>query len=91
MDQKQVAATNRVLKKLSALRQTLSDDERLILDKIVSRPLEFDVEAHTLRPDLAPAPAPAPAPKDVEAHAMKKSFNQIIFDKKSQTYKLIDL
>jgi hypothetical protein len=98
MDEKLFSITKRVLKKLSALRATLSDDERVILDRMVTGAAIFDVETHAMvtRPE---AGAPELAKQDVVAQSMAtrsatrattdKPENKIVFDEKQQVYKLI--
>jgi hypothetical protein len=73
MDEKQIASTKKVLKKLSAMRVTLSDDERAILDRLVTGAVSFDVEAHVLA-DKPSADVlqtvPQTIPADVNAHVL---------------------
>ncbi len=47
MTDKEMQATKRLAKKLSALRKTLRKDEREILDRLVTRQ-NSEVEGHTL-------------------------------------------
>jgi len=73
MDVKQDQAVKRLLKKLSALRATLKNDERKLLDQLVTGPAD-EVEAHSLSPKSPFAAAKAAkAAKDaneVEAHSL---------------------
>ena len=71
MDIKQDQAFKRLLKKLSALRATLKNDERSLLDEMVTGPAD-EVEAHSMnnRPHPRPASRPAGAADEVEAHSM---------------------
>ena len=48
MDEKQATIVKRVLKKLSALRATLSDEERAVLDGMIIANKGGDVSAHAM-------------------------------------------
>jgi len=104
MDGKQVATTNRVLKKLSALRATLSDSELNVLDQIVIGATP-DVAAHKMADRSADQVADKAADKtaDVVAHKMadrsadrptgkiqERSTSKIVFDAEAEVYKLVD-
>ncbi len=67
MNAQQTKTMERLLKKLSALRATLSDEESAMLDRFIISP---DVSAHRFDgADVAQGAAgPHPAPRDVEAH-----------------------
>ncbi len=80
MDEKQAVIVKRVLKKLSALRATLSDEERAILDTLIN--VEVDVEAHAMidkanidAAQTAAQTAVQTAAMDVSAHAMIDKAN----------------
>jgi hypothetical protein len=69
MDIKQDQAIKRLLKKLSALRATLSNEERRILDGLVTSST-VEVEAHSMM--VTPiSPAKATSPDEVKALSMK--------------------
>ena len=68
MDVKQDQAVKRLLKKLSALRATLKNDERSLLDQLVTGAAN-EVEAHRLSPK-SPV-ASARDANEVEAHSME--------------------
>jgi len=73
MDEKQISTTKRVIKKLSALRATLHDDERAILDRMVTGVVSLDVEGHVMiqRPIIDSTQfAASTAAADVAAQAM---------------------
>lgn len=72
MDVKQDQSFKRLLKKLSALRATLKNDERKLLDQLVIGSAD-EVEAHSLTPRPTPRPNPRPstAADEVKAHSMK--------------------
>ena len=75
MDVKQDQAIKRLLKKLSALRATLKNDERKMLDQLVTGSAD-DVEAHMLPKLPFTAAKAAKGAKDgneVEAHMLPKS------------------
>jgi len=82
MDGKQVATTNRVLKKLSALRATLSDSELNVLDQIVIG-ATTDVAAHKMADRSADQVADKAADKtaDVVAHKMADRSADQVADK----------
>jgi len=65
MDDKQIRIVERLLKKLSALRATLSNDERGVLDHLIVGE-SGEVQAHALRP--ASVGAKMPAQDEVQAH-----------------------
>jgi hypothetical protein len=98
MDTKKEQTMKRLLKKLSALRATLSDDEQELLDQLIMTP-GADVEAHRLDPRYDPRLDPRLDPKaqpgaDVEAHRLDpRAFPRVVFkiefDLKKQVYKLI--
>ena len=72
MDVKQDQAAKRLLKKLSALRATLKNDERKLLDQLVTGSAD-EVEAHTMRTSSANAATNAVhrfAANEVEAHSL---------------------
>jgi len=71
MNDNQSQAAARLLKKLTAVRVTLNNDERAILDRVVAT-ASFDVEAHSMagRPTEAATGAKIEAAKDVAIHAM---------------------
>jgi hypothetical protein len=69
MKSEEAQAMNRLLKKLTALRATLNDDERALLDGfILARKAVDEVAAHVFDPGLAKTPAKVPAPDEVAAH-----------------------
>ena len=68
MDDKQIRIVERLLKKLSALRATLSNDERMVLDHLIVGEGD-EVQAHALRP--ASVGAKTPAQDEVQAHALR--------------------
>jgi len=68
MDDKQIRIVERLLKKLSALRATLSNDERGVLDHLIVGE-SGEVQAHALRP--ASVGAKTPAQDEVQAHALR--------------------
>ncbi len=70
MDAKEMQVTQRLLKKLSALRATLSNEERNILDSMVVSTPE-DVEAHVLKE--ARIEAKMPDADEVVAHSNKEA------------------
>jgi len=80
MDTKMTQTMKRLLKKLSAMRATLSDEEQELLDQIVLLPNE-DVEAHRLDPRYDPRldpkydPRKDPAAEDVEAHKLDPRYD----------------
>ena len=79
VDEKQVATTNRVLKKLSAMRATLSDSELNVLDQIVIG-ATTDVAAHKIAYLSADQVADKAADKtaDVAAHKLvDRSADQV--------------
>jgi len=61
MDEKQLQMQQRVAKKLSALRQTLTGDERQFLDELITGRIA-EVDSHRM------AQSATPAPDEVEAH-----------------------
>jgi hypothetical protein len=64
MDAKEMQVMNRLLKKLSALRATLPDEERALLDEFIVTPKTGeDVQAHVFQ-------APITAAEEVQAHVM---------------------
>jgi hypothetical protein len=77
MDEKQIQVMNRLLKKLSAMRATLSNEEQELLDQIVVFP-QAEVEAHRYDPRYDPRADPRQDPRfdpqkqpgadEVEAH-----------------------
>ena len=69
MDIKQEQAIKRLLKKLSALRVTLNNDERKFLDELVIGSAN-EVTAHSMKVNPAKAPAKAPEADEVVAHSM---------------------
>ena len=69
MKSEEAQAMNRLLKKLTALRATLGDDERALLDGFVVTPKPIEVSAHML--EGAPVPAPTPKPIEVSAHVLE--------------------
>ena len=72
MDEKQARIVERLLKKLSALRATLSDDERMVLDHLIvgeQAPAQDEVQAHVLKP--AKVGAKTPGQDEVRAHVLK--------------------
>ena len=73
MDIKQDQAIKRLLKKLSALRATLKNDERSLLDEMVTGSAD-EVEAHSMnnRPHPRPASRPQRSADEVEAHSMNR-------------------
>jgi len=64
MDIKQEQSLKRLLKKLSALRATLKNDERMLLDDLVTN-AKADVSAHVFKPASAEAGA-----DEVGAHSL---------------------
>jgi hypothetical protein len=73
MDIKQDQAIKRLLKKLSALRATLNNDERSLLDGLVTSSAD-EVAAHSMMvTPISPAARPAKTPifHEVAAHTMK--------------------
>jgi hypothetical protein len=82
MDEKQVATTNRVLKKLSAMRATLSDNELKALDLIVTG-FTSDVAAHKMAVRNVEQVADKAADKaaDVAAHKMSVRGAEQVADK----------
>ena len=80
MDEKQVATTNRVLKKLSAMRATLSDSELNVLDQIVIG-ATTDVAAHKMADRSADRST---------GKILERSTTKIIFDAEAEVYKLVD-
>ena len=94
----QKQASTRLFKKLSALRATLSNEERAILDRII---VSEDVNAHKMNQKLATKAQPKADPKQIEVQAHKlnsklatkaqpKATPRIIFDPDSQEYKIQD-
>jgi hypothetical protein len=69
MKNEEMQVMARLLKKLTALRATLGDDERALLDAFVLRPAPDEVKIHAFDPGLAKTPAKVPAPDEVAAHA----------------------
>jgi hypothetical protein len=61
MDEKQLQMQQRVAKKLSALRQTLTGDERQFLDELITGRIA-EVDSHKMDKSATPAP------DEVEAH-----------------------
>ena len=77
METKEMQAIKRLLKKLSALRATLSDDERALLDGFIVTPKADDeVQAHMFPPGalppgaLPPGALPPGAFDEVQAHML---------------------
>ena len=76
MNAKQSQAIDRVLRKLSVLRITLSNEEREVLDNLIVTGSD-EVEAHKLEAAKSPAKSPAKAPAkspdadEVEAHKLE--------------------
>jgi len=70
MKSEEAQAMNRLLKKLTALRATLGDDERALLDGfVVTHKAVDEVAAHAFDPGLAKTPVKTLAPDEVAAHA----------------------
>ena len=67
MDIKQDQAFKRLLKKLSALRATLKNDERSLLDGLVIGSAD-EVEAHSLA--TRPTPRPSAGADEVKTHSL---------------------
>ena len=96
MDVKQDQAIKRLLKKLSALRATLKNDERKMLDQLVIGSVN-EVEAHTLSQKspftAAKAAKGAKDASEVEAHSMDKDgprldgFN-VVYDVTKDEYRI---
>jgi len=76
MEAKEMQATKRLLKKLSALRATLSDDERALLDGFIVTPRADDVAAHILKDAISPAVTPRA--DDVAAHVLKDAISPAV-------------
>ncbi len=89
MDTKKTQTLKRLLKKLSALRATLSDDEQAVLDQIIFSQ-SADVEAHRQDPRLDPRLDPRYDPRldprldpkaqpgtDVEAHRLDPRLDHV--------------
>ena len=96
MNDNQSQAAARLLKKLTAVRVTLNNDERAILDRVVAT-ASFDVEAHSMagRPTEAATGAKIEAAKDVEIHRMATEYDRMIgrrarYDAKADAYILIE-
>lgn len=73
MSDKNLKALNNVLKKLSAVRTTLSDEEQVVLDQLVLNTEEDDVTGHMLQSKAISTKAVTNAPEeeeDVSAHSM---------------------
>ena len=69
MSEKAISTLSRLVQKLSALRQTLEDDERVILDQMVTA-AQPEVVMHEMKPGVDPAFHPAAEPKlDLELGA----------------------
>jgi hypothetical protein len=72
MDTKQDQAVNRLLKKLSSLRATLKNDERIILDELITGSPD-EVTAHSMNVKAvnpAKTPTRTTAPDEAVAHSM---------------------
>jgi hypothetical protein len=98
MNGEEAKVMNRLLKKLTALRATLPDDERALLDGfILTRKAVDEVEAHVFDPGLAKTPAKVPAPDEVEAHVFDPGLAKIaaphpryiiVFDTDKEIYRV---
>ena len=80
MNTEEMQAMTRLLKKLSALRATLSADERALLDEFIVAPGADDVAAHILKEAATPAvtPAATPQPDEVAAHIFKEAATPVV-------------
>ena len=83
-----------LLKKLSAVRMTLSDEERALLDQLIEGS-QVDVEAHAKA--FSPDAAKAMDADEVVAHTMPRVFLghprlivKVVYDPNLETYKIID-
>ena len=97
MKSEEAQAMNRLLKKLTALRATLGDDERALLDGFVLRPAPDEVAAHAFDPGLAKTTAKTTAPDEVAAHAFDPGLAKIsaphpryivVFDAVKEIYRI---
>jgi hypothetical protein len=76
MNTEETQAMKRLLKKLSALRATLSDDERALLDGFIVTSKADEVVAHVIKD--AVSPAVTPAADDVVAHVIKDAVSPAV-------------
>ena len=98
----QKQAATRLFKKLSALRATLSNEERAILDSLI---VTEDVKAHKMTQKISPKTQPKADPKadpkliEVQGHKMTQKISpktqpkttpRIVFDPNSEEYKIQD-
>ena len=77
MKNDEMQVLKRLLKKLSALRTTLSDDERALLDQFIVTAQADDTMAHVF---TGPAPAPNPRPKP---------RYDVVYDPEKEIYKIV--
>jgi hypothetical protein len=80
MSEKNLKALNKVLKTLSAVRTTLSDEERIILDQLILQSEPDDVASHSMMSGKAASKNLLLEEDDVSAHGMvsKSSSRQLL-------------